>query len=141
MKKFNLNHLYGTLVILLVFAILGFRSGQEVAPSKEHMTMVVSYRNATQFAVLSYPDGRCERFAFLDEGAPPRAKARLKLPGVVFEEFPLKGRYDNTAILAKVQELVKDGWELASHDFSVSVGDIEYNSYDTERVSFYLFER
>lgn len=142
MKTLQLKPIYAiAFLVIAVFAILSFRPMEEVAATKEYMTMVVTYRDATQFAVLSYPDGTCEQFAFLNEVARPRAKARLKRPGVVFEEFPLKGRYDNTAILAKIQSLANEGWTLASHDFTVSVGDIEYEAYDTERVSFYLFEK
>ncbi|MBX2871765.1 MAG: hypothetical protein KTR30_06690 [Saprospiraceae bacterium] len=126
-----------TLCILL--AIFGFAGKNP--PTKEIMTLVVSYENGIQLLVQSHADGTCKKQAFIADNAKPRFKQRYKTPGVAYEELPLKGRYDNTAILAKVQALNKEGWQLVSHDFSMAIGDTIDEPWNKERVSFYLFER
>ncbi|NRB53712.1 MAG: hypothetical protein HRU41_39030 [Saprospiraceae bacterium] len=125
--------------VALLFTIFGFNTNK--SETKELMTLVVSYQNRVQFLVESHADGTCKREVFIAKNARQRFKQQYKTPGVTYEELPLQGRYDNTAILARVQSLTKQGWRLVSHDYSMAIGDPIDEPWNKERVSFYLFER
>ncbi len=126
-------------IFVLLLAIYGF--SMQKPQAKELMTLVVSYENGIQLLVQSQADGTCKKQAFIASSARQRFKQQYKTPGVAYEELPLKGRYDNTAILARIQALTKEGWQLVSHDYSMAIGDPIDEPWNKERVSFYLFER
>lgn len=125
--------------VIILIASFGFNTKE--SSSKELMTLVVSYENGVQFLVQSHADGTCKKQVFIADNARQRLKQHYKTPGVAYEELPLKGRYDNTAILAKVQNLRQEGWTLVSHNFSMAIGDSLDEPWNKERISFYMFER
>lgn len=126
-------------ILLSLFVLFGFNT--QTPKTKELMTLVVSYENGIQLLVQSHANGTCKQQAFMATDARQRFKQAYKTPGVAYEELPLKGRYDNTAILARIQALTKEGWQLVSHDYSMAIGDPIDEPWNKERVSFYLFER
>lgn len=125
--------------LALSFVVFGFNT--KATNAKELMTLVVSYENGVQFLIQSHADGTCVKQAFIASDARQRFKQAYKSPGVAYEELPLKGRYDNTAILARIKVLTEKGWRLVSHDYSMAIGDPIDAPWNKERISFYLFER
>jgi|GEM_PF-4507000 len=125
--------------VAILIASFGFETKEP--QSKELMTLVVTYENDVQYLVKSNSDGTCTKEAFIATNARQRLKQHYKTPGTAYQELPLKNRYDNTAILAKIKLLRGEGWRLLSHDYSMAIGDALDAPFNMERVSFYLFER
>lgn len=140
MKFFLPKHfLFFLSSVTILIASFGFNAKEP--QNKELMTLVVTYENGVQYLVQSNSDGTCTKEAFIATNARQRLKHYYKTPGTAYQELPLKNRYDNTAILAKVKLLGTEGWQLLSHDYSMAIGDTLDAPFNKERVSFYLFER